>query len=289
MHDLCFFLAEKIDCLIYMGKLYCQKKQTREAVETLESAEKEARSLFHGKPNVKVPTVLLNLAMAIDRANKSGAEKSLAYLREAKEIMDGILGPNHVHPLTSSVHHFMATVYHDLGDFTTALQCFQDALKMKSVIFGDNVNGTMAALCSKIASILEKLGMSNEAIKYYSKAVEIYRKISVNKSTCPGFVSSLYRLSLIYEVLEEPDETIKYLEEARNVAKVFGYKDANMLSVLMKLSEKYKAIGAVAQNETCFRELKDIAKSLTDVDSLPLFSQLLIKVLKNRDEESNVN
>ena len=142
-----------------------------EAVETLESALRQARSLCHGKPNLRVAVKLVHLAGASKGADTSASEKSMCCLREAKEIMDEMLGPNHVHSLTASLLDIMGTVYDDLGDLVNALQCFQDALNMKSAILGNNVNDGMAALCFNIGFVSEKMKNSSQAKEYYTKAV----------------------------------------------------------------------------------------------------------------------
>lgn len=231
----CFFLRlDKIDCLILLGKHFCQRNQMNEAVETFESALQQARSLYHEKPNIRVPLALVHLASASKGAEKSASEKSMCSLREAKEIMDEMLGPNHVHPLTANLLHLMGTEYNDLGDLVNALQCFQDALNIKSALLGNNVNDAMAALCSNIGSVSEKMTNYSQAKEYYTKAIEIYRKISVTKTTCADFVCSLSRLSEICESHGELDEALKHLEEAREVAKVMGFK-MTMLALLMPM------------------------------------------------------
>ena len=268
-----------------MGKLLCEKEQTNEAVKTLERALEESRKLFDVQPTIDVPTVLLLLAMAFDRKEKSGSEKSLSYLREAKEIMSRIFGPNHAHSLTSQIYEFMGEVYHNLGDISNAFQSFQAALNMKSLILGDDVDETMANLCAIIAHISQESGKSWEAKKYYSQAVEIHRKIPLTITTCPSFVSSLCQLSRINDVLGEEDEAIKHLEEARKIANIFGYKHKVVLSVLFELAMKYLAIGTVAKHDECHEEAKKIANSLPD-GSLSDGLEFWFKAWKKKENQS---
>ena len=249
-----------------------------------ENESKESEDLNERKPNI-IPTELLHMAMTGDRTE--GSEVLLRYLRDAKERMDRILGTNHVHSSTQKIYEITGKVYYKLGDFSNALHYFQRAFDMKSILFGDTVDGGMAKLCSTVAFVSLNLGKSGQAKEYYTKTVEIYRKIPITDSEIADYVFSLYELSLIYEDLGRQDETVKYLEEAREIVKVSEYKPANVLVVLMKLGKKYRAMGAVAKEEECLLEIKAIAKNIPDDDSIPEKLQTWIKIWKSEDKKDN--
>ena len=196
--------------------------------------------------------------------------------------MDQILGPNHAHPVTSDILNNMGTIYQDVGLLDKALQCYKDVYKMNSRIYGEDiVSDAMATVCSNIACVSEELGDFIQAKEYYSKAVEIDRKITSTKNTSPGLVSSLYGLSLICEALEEPEESLKHLEEAREVAKTAGSKNFMVATVLLELGTKYDEMERIDEGKKCFQEAREIAESLAQDDSFSPSVSELLEVLKN--------
>ena len=201
-------------------------------METLENALKQARRVYHTTPHIIVAEILNNLGVALKRAEKW--DESLLCFKEGKEIMDQILGPNHTHPVTSDILNNMGAIYDDLCLPTEALQCYKGVYKMSSKIYGeDRASDAMATVCSNIACVSEELGDFILAKECYNKAVEIDKKISSTRNT--NLVSSLYGLSSICEVLEQPEESLKHMEEAREVAKNAGSKSVMVASVLREL------------------------------------------------------
>ncbi|XP_028402859.1 uncharacterized protein LOC114525656 [Dendronephthya gigantea] len=269
----------KISCLNNLGNFFSRRYQTTKAIESLENALKQARDMYCEKPHITVALTLNNLGVALKRAEKS--EESFPYFQEAKEVMDQILGPNHVHPTTSDILNNMGTIYQDLGLLDETLKCYKDVHQMNCAIYGENgVSDAMATVCSNIACVSEELGDYTQAKEYYSKAVELDRKISSAKNTSPGLVSSLYGLSSICEVLDESDEALKHLEEAREVAKNAGSKNVMVATVLVELGMKYNKLGCIDKRKMCLNEAKEIAESLAQDDSLSPSVMELVEILK---------
>ena len=241
-------------------------------METLKNALEQARKVFYTTPHITVASILNNLGAALKRAEKSN--ESLPCFKEGKEIMDQILGPNHAHPVTSDILNDMGTIYQDLGLPTEALQCYKDVYRMNSEIYGeDRASDAIATACSNIACDSEELGDFVEAKKFYNKAVEIDKKNSSTKNT--NLVSSS-----ICEVLEEPEESLKHMEEAREVAKNAGSKNFMVAIVLRDLGMKYDEMGRIEECKRCFQEAKEIGESLAQEDLSPAAVKQL-EVLKN--------
>ena len=55
-------------------------------------------------------------------------EESLLYLKEAKEMMDELQGPQHAHRVTSSILDNIGTVHCERGDILEALQSYTEML-----------------------------------------------------------------------------------------------------------------------------------------------------------------
>ena len=246
-------------------------------METFKNALEQARKVFYTTPRITVALILNNLGAALKRAERS--TESLLCFKERKEIMDQIRGPNHAHPVTSDILNNMGTIYQDLGFSHKALQCYKDVYKMNSETHGeDRASDAIATVCSNIACVSEELGDFVQAKEYYNKAVEIDKKISSTRN--PNLVSSLYGLSSICEVLEEPEESLKHMEEAREVAKNAGSKNFMVATVLLELGMKYDEMGRIEQCKRCFQEAKEIGESLAQEDLSPSVVELL-EVLKN--------
>ncbi|CAB4037787.1 PREDICTED: LOW QUALITY PROTEIN: uncharacterized protein LOC109472390 [Paramuricea clavata] len=237
-------------------------------MDNLESALEYARTLYRGKPHIMLAKILYNLAWAFY------SEKSLEYFREAKEIMDLILGPNHAHLITLDILNGMGTIYKDVcGNFAKAHHCFEDALSMNSVIYGEySANDETAKIYDNIASAAEKIGNVSQAKEYYTEAVKIWEKIPITKMTCERFVLSLYSLSALCEAHGEQDEAFKYLAEAREVAKDGGCKNWKVVIILVYLYFEYIKMESFESFETsvmCCLEAREMAMNLPKNYSVP--------------------
>lgn len=263
-----------------MGNFFSRRYQTNKAVQSLESALNQARVVYSSKPHVTIALTLQNLGVALKRAGKF--DESLPHFQEAKQIMDTILGTNHTHPITSDILNNMGTIYQDVGYPDKALECYQDAYKMNSVMYGEDfVSDAISTVCSNIACVSEELGDFNQAKEYYAKAVQIDRYITSSKNTSPGLISSLYGLSSICETLGEEEDSLKHLEEAREIAIKSGSRDFMVATVLVELGMKYKEMERVLECKSCFEEAKEIGKSLAQDDSLSSSIVDLLEILNN--------
>ena len=286
-----FLLPGKIDVVTNLGIFYDQIRQTDKAVKNLETALEQARSFYHEKPHVILAEILHSLGKVLDNTGKS--QESLTYFEEAKKVMDQILGPDHAHPVTSSILYYMGTSYLMLNDLFKALQCFKDAFNMNSVLYGERGEngengscGNMEGVCLNLAFTAELLGIFSLAREYYTKAVNIKRRYAFAKNTCSSVnyafdvVYCLYRLGAACEVLGERDEALKHLEEARKISKDAPFKDWVVVNVFVQLIKKYAKMGSIIKSIMCYLEAGEMAKSLPKDDSLPPSTLDMLKLMK---------
>ena len=260
----------KAEVLNDFGVVFLRKRQMEKAIENFESALKLARAVNDKKPHRNLAHILKNMGIALGLAGMF--HKSLLYCAEAKEIMDELLGPNHLHPLTSCIFVLMAKNHHSLGDLPEALQCFNDAFKMNCQLYGENSNcGEMETICFEIGMTLAGMTCSDEAKKYFMKALQIAKKIPLTKKKCCNAMKILHHLASTCSMFGQHNEELMHLEEARKIAKDTGYKDWVVVCILIELTKKYAEMTCTSESLLCYLEAKEIAKSLPREHFLPDF------------------
>ena len=273
-----FSFSGKIEALINLGAFFFDRGQTREAIENFQNALKLAREINNKKPHDLLARSLSNTGAALVVAGK--LEESLLYLVEAKEVMDKLLGPNHSHPLTSSILYNLGTSYHMLGDLSNALSCLENALNINCKLYGEmSSRGDMEGICSNIALILKKMKLYGRAKEYFTKTIEFAKKNPLTKDNCFVFIKYLYHLAMTCVKLNEGNETLKHLEEARMIAKVTSFRDWVVVHVLVLLIMKYAAMGLTSKSIICYIEAREIAKSLPTEHSLPHGVSEMLKLM----------
>ena len=162
----------KILCLSVLGKFFLEIKETNKAVEYFKSGLEQARSLYHGQPRVLYARALNEYGIALKQAERF--EESLLHLKEAKEMMDELQGPQHAHRVTSSILNNIGRVHCERGDILEALQSYKDALDTDPVMSGENEGSQVNMGKIKIVNNfveammrLQTVAISNEdAIKF---------------------------------------------------------------------------------------------------------------------------
>ncbi len=188
----------KIFCLFEFGRFFLEIKETNKAVECFKSSLEQARSLYHGQPRVLYARALNEYGIALKRAERF--EESLLYLKEAKEMMDELQGPQHAHHLTSTILNNIGTVHLERGDILEALQSFKDALDMDPVMSGENegsqVNMGKIKICMNVVEAMMRLqtvAISDEdAMKFGSIFAGVSQKYSgIFKQAKEHFIKSI--------------------------------------------------------------------------------------------------
>ena len=242
------------------------------AVESFKSALEQAKNLYPGQPCVAYILNCLGKAALQDRK----LHESLRYFQEAKEIL---VNNSEVGILTSTILHNIGICYVELDELLLAFQSFKDAL--------DNLDITMISgevryfrLCENIAEAVMELSVPSiiqTSVFNQSKQrkpVERDEKRPLTKDTCPDIVNNRYQLSLSCKFHGEQDKVLKHLEEAREIAKRFDYKCGRMVLVLLLLSMTYGEMWSFDKSRSCYKEAKEMAKSLPPVDDSILPGEL---------------
>lgn len=276
---------DKVSTLNNLGNFFSRRYQFSIALPYLESSLKAARAVFGGKPHPTVALVMSNVGVAWKRAKKP--ERAITYFEEAKEIMENALGKEHTHPTTSDVLNNLGTAYQDLGYLDKAMECYKRVLKMNTIVYGeDAAHDAMGTVCSNIACVAEEMGDLLQAKEYYTKAVDIDRQIPCTKNTCPGVVSSLYGLSSICEDLQEDDEALKHLEEAREISKAAHSKDRFVAAVTFKLGMMYLQEESIVKCKSCFSEAKKMLESLPNESETSFIIDICSEYLEKLPNET---
>ena len=183
-----------------------------------------------------VTSGILNSMGVVYRDVYGDLSKSFQCLQDALTMNSVVFGEDSTSDCTGILNS-MGVVYRDVyGDLSKSFQCLQDALTMNSVVFGeDSTSDCSEAVYQNIGFTAQQMGNLSEAKDYFIEVVKIRRKLPITKDTCEGFVSALYHITSICETLGEQDDALKFLEEARDVAKAGGYNDWDVVYILLKL------------------------------------------------------
>ena len=276
---ICISLSGKIEVLIDFGGLLVRRHQTEKAIENFEIALKLATAINNKKLYITLPTILNNIGGALTDSCK--LNQSLPYFVKAKEIMDELLGPNHFHPLTSSILFNLALRQRELGNWSEAFRCLNDAFKMNCKLYAENNDGDgMEAICFEIAVTLSTFARFEEAKKYCMEAIKIAQKIPLTKNKYRNAMKNFHLLATICLIIGEQNEALKYLEEARKIAKDIGHKEWMVVCILVDLTKIHAEMGSILQCIICYLEAREIAKSLPKEYYLPEFTLDMLKLMK---------
>ena len=260
-------------CWYRLGDHFLRRNEIDKALESYKTALELARKLYPGQPQVADALNCVGGA-----AYQAGLmDKSLLYLREAKEILD-----NHteVGYLTLAVLNNIGTNYSGLGRFLLAFHSFKDALDrldmtMNSIELYKTLCGGMADIVGSISQTVP-FSLTKEVT-----IAEIYGQkfIFFIKDTYPDIVNTFYQFSL--SCWKEQYKVLELLEKAREIAQRFDYESGRMVLVLLLLSMKYGELGSFNISRSCYKEAKEMAKNLPPEDDSILPGELgMIKSMK---------
>ena len=206
--------------------------------------------------------ILSNLGSAVHQAGM--LDESLEYFQEAKEILDNHIEVDYLH---LSVLKNIGTSYLKLGKFTLAFQFYKDALdSLDMTLISGKVYST---LCESMTETMMNLTL----VSLRKIAVEKNEKKLPTNDIRHNF-NELYESSRLCIVREEQDKVLECLEEAREIAKRFDYKCGRMVLVLLLLSMTYGKMGSFDISRSCYKEAKQMAKSLPPEDDSILPGEL---------------
>lgn len=105
---------------------------------------------------------------------KGNYKKSLIFYHKLAELCEIIYYDNDY--VMSLVNEMLAEVYEESGDHQKAYELYDKALIIKLSSFGAG-HEEVATTYESIATVLKKLNNNEEALVYYLKAYEIYKKL----------------------------------------------------------------------------------------------------------------
>ena len=272
-----FLLLDKITNLIESANLFLQRNQIDRAVESFKSALQLAKQADPVQPSVV--HILSNIGSAVHQAGM--LDESLEYFQEAKEILDNHIEVEYLH---FNVLNNMGASYLKLGKFPLAFQFYKDALDSLDMTL---ISGKVySALCKSLTKIMMKLTL----VSLRKIAVEKNEKKLPTDDIRHSF-NELYELSWLCIVREEQDEVLECLEKAREIAKRFDYKCGRMVLVLLLLSMTYGEMGSFDISRSCYKEAKEMAKSVPREDDsiLPGELGMIESMKKERYKRPNIN
>ena len=236
------------------------------------SALEQANELYPGQP--QVAEILNNLGMILHRAGKY--DKCLQYLKEAKEILDNHIDEGY---LTLKVLHHIGGTYHYLGMFLLAFQFYKDALDTvdKTMISGESYK----TLCKSMSAAMMMLSPTSlrQAFVLLNKKIS-----SLNDIYQIGF-NHFYGLCLVYVYFElDINERLKTLEKIRKSPRRLNH-NGRVVLIFLLLSMTYGEMGSFDISRSCYKEAKDMAKSLPTEDDSILPEELgMIELMKKEGQ-----
>ena len=94
----------------------------------------------------------------------------------------------------------MGFIYHQLGQYKTAMSIVEKVLVLRTEIFGEEHPDYLLAL-NNLAALHQKIQNNREAIHLFSKQVEIERRMP--KQTGYDYSFSMINLALLYRLVGE--------------------------------------------------------------------------------------
>ena len=256
------------------AEIFFKTNQMDQGVKHFKSALEQANKLYPRQP--QVARVLNNLGVNLHRAGKYG--ECLQYLKDAKEILD-----NHIEEryLTLKVLHHIGASYHYLGRFLLAFQFYKDALDTvdKTMISGESYK----TLCKSMSAAMMQLSPTSLRQAF----VLLKKKVPSLNDICQLGFNHFYGFCLLYIYFElDINERLKTLEKIRKSPRCLNHKyDGRVVLIFLLLSMTYGEMGSFDKSRSCYKEAKDMAKSLPTEDDSILPEELgMIELMKKEGQ-----
>jgi pentatricopeptide repeat protein len=134
-------------------------------------------------------------------------EESLEKALNTLEKSIAALGKEH--PETARAYHNAGIFYNCIGNYESALEYYDKALKIMKKILGKEHPGT-ATSYNNIANVYAKQGEYDKALEYYDKALKIWEKVLGKKH--PGTLGTIRNISNVRRCFENIKNYDKALE-----------------------------------------------------------------------------
>lgn len=255
----------------YMGNLYCESAQYKEAIEMLEKA-KEIREQYFKEEQEEIAENINDIGYLY--AIMDDSEKAIKMHLEALDIYTGLYGEEHWKVATvynnigyaynksgeyqKSLEYYLTALssaskadeknkynialfngnigsaYSRLDEYEMALKYQMEALELRKSLYGEN-HPDIALNYNEIGQVYIDLKDYRQAMEYVTKAIEISENTSgVNH---PDTANSYSTLGLIYLREKSFDKTMECLEKELSIKTyIYGYEHSQVAAVYKNIA-----------------------------------------------------
>ena len=268
--------ADIVTLYNYMGNLYCESAQYKEAIEMLEKA-KEIRKQYFKDEQEEIAENINDIGYLY--AIMDDVEKAIELHLEALEIYTSLYGKNHwkiatvynnigyaygksgnyqktleyyLIALSSATEAFeknkynialfngnIGTAYSYLEEYEMALKYQMEALELRKSLYGEN-HPDIALTYNEIGQVYIDLKEYEQALQYVNKAIEISENISGENH--PDTANSYCTLGLIYLIEKKYDKTMKCLEKELSIKRYIYGDEHSQVAAVYKNIAKVKSV-----------------------------------------------
>ena len=173
-----------------LGTLCVMSKDNHAALEHFELALSIRRS--ENEESTVASGDIAGLLLNIGRMHQSmkNLEKALEIYQESISIIG-----DDIHPVSAQAHFNLALIYSDTNRFDDALEAHQRALSLQLSLLGE-MNENVAESYNHLGTIMGAKSDRGEALKYFRKALQIYRAIGAEQ-TNPDYMNVRRNIALI--------------------------------------------------------------------------------------------
>ncbi|MCE5318288.1 MAG: tetratricopeptide repeat protein [Parachlamydia sp.] len=240
-----------------MGTVYCALRKFQKAREHLDKAlriDQQALGMEH--PNVARDCQ--NLAIVLFALKER--EKGLRCFDWALAILKKAYPPTH--PKLAVCLFSLGEAYLTAGETDKARENFEAALGIELQINGKE-HSHVAEIYSRLGDIWRSQGIHKRAVECYEEVVKIQRKSPEE----PDLIVNLANLGTSYHALNQHEEAVQCMEEAKNLSvKMFGEEHPvtarllrNLGGVLFAQEETEKALECAEKALEIYQKIQGIA------------------------------
>lgn len=202
-----------------IGNVYLNQNNYKWAVDQFNQALTLIEN--HDIDSISLGKTLIYLGIANNGMKRFG--EALEFYREALGIYNNLSGLD-VSTSIADIYNNMGITYENMGvtyenkkDIKKALQYYETSLNMRISTYGGD-HEKIAASYSNIASVYTFMGEYEQAINYYLKSVDIYKKSKRNYLD----VALIYNnLGATYYDMDDFEKALTFFEKALDIMQIF--------------------------------------------------------------------
>ncbi len=188
-------------------------------------------------------------AMSSVRYHTGGHDEAMQLVLDAKEIFDR-LGDVRGMMLTLNA---LGTLYQHQGKYPEALQMYKAILDLDG---REAVELGLGKCYHNIGGLYLSMHEPELALQYLFQSLELRKKVNDNQ----GEVGTLQCIGMAYNVMDQDDKAIEYLEAGRKIAEAMCYREI-LIRICASLAAIYKD-RCVATSLSYYRKALAIAKEI---------------------------